>query len=209
MHNKQWGVKEMKLVAICGIDGSGKTTQIKMLKKYFINKERKFYATKSPSDWYRKSSRVIDYLRGNIEENAMIVNELALLSASDKLRQYQLEIKDREYQYVIFDRYIYSAYAYFICRGMELKYLIEINQFAPKPDATIYIDIDEELALRRVLQRDNQNANKEEKNIEFLKNVRNIFLNPPWEMDDNYYIIDGTRAVEEIHKDIIQIMESI
>ena len=196
----------MKIVAICGIDGSGKTTQIKMLEDFFTKEEVKTYFTKSPTDWYRNDLRVREYLRGELEENSQLIDELALLSACDKLRQYQLDIMGKEYEFVFFDRYIYSAYAYFMCRGMSLERIEVLNSVIPKPDITIYIDVDEKLAYNRILVRDEYTRNIEEGNILFLKKVRDIFLRQPWGENKSYHIVDGECAKEQVFSSILHIL---
>ena len=198
----------MQTIAICGIDGSGKTTQVEMLKQYMQKNKIKVHATKSPTNWYRKDLRVAGYLSGELETNKMLIHELALLSASDKLRQLQMEINEKNYNYIIYDRYLYSSYAYFMCRGMDLDYLMAINVNVPKPDITIYLDISAEDAYSRILKRDGTRSNKEEKDIKFLRTVREIFINQPWGKTEKYYIIDGTRSRDKVFEEVLQIYQN-
>ena len=68
------------LIAICGIDGSGKTTQIKKIKDYLEDK-CEVYLTKQPTVFYRSYARFRSYVNGL--ESDEIKYELALLSAMD------------------------------------------------------------------------------------------------------------------------------
>ena len=198
------------LIAFCGVDGSGKTTQLNLLQQELEKQGKKVYVTKQPTNWYRNDNNVRAFLEGR-KTNNMLIKELALFSATDRLRQYNNEIsqKEKEGNIVISDRYIYSAYTYFYTRGLDIKWLKEINKFVPLPDITLYIDIPPEIAYERIISRDGKAAKKEEKDLKFLKKVTEIFKKQIWGKSDNYYIINGNRNREEISKEIIEIVKNL
>lgn len=200
----------MLLVAICGIDGSGKTTQIKLLNDYLEKKGKKTYLTKQPTDFYRKYDRFRKYVNREIDaHDSKIIQELALLSAADKLRQYETELLPNEDKIIICDRYVFSAYSYFLARGItNISWLKEINKFLPLPTLTIYLDIDPVIALERIISRDGKYTKKEETEIDLLTTVRNIFCNQPWGKTSNYYVINSSaRSIDEVHQEIVHIIE--
>ncbi len=198
------------LIAFCGVDGSGKTTQINLLQNKLKIQGKKVYVTKQPTDWYRKDKRVRNFLEGRVSNNELI-KELALFSATDRLRQYNNEIlpKEKEGYVVIIDRYVYSAYTYFCSRGLEIEWLKEINRYITLPDVTIYIDTPAEIAYQRIIERDGQSAKKEEKDMEFLMKVTQMFKNQIWGKKDNYFIVDGNKSKEQISEEVIQIVKKI
>ena len=60
------------LIAVCGIDGAGKTTQIKNIEEYLKKQGKKVFITKQPSNWYRQDKRVRMFLNGEIEDENII-----------------------------------------------------------------------------------------------------------------------------------------
>lgn len=194
------------LIAICGIDGSGKTTQIKRLEKKLIQNHNT-YLTKQPTAWYRQDERLRSLLNQEIEETELLLRELALFAASDRLRHIQQEIipKLNQGYYVLSDRYVFSTYTYFLARGInDINWLKEINKFALKPAMTFYIDVPAEIALERVIARDGQSTKREETNLERMKKVRSYFLQQPWGEEENYYILNGLESPEVIEEEILK-----
>ena len=198
------------LIAICGIDGSGKTTQIEMLKNYLETSQRKkVIVTKQPTDFYRSYKRFRQYVNREEEKNGNnVLYELALLSATDKLKHYDEEIFPNPDHFIISDRYVFSAYAYFLARGItDIKWLKEINKHLPLPDVTIYIDVMPQTAYNRIIMRDGQYTKKEETDLAMLESVRNNFIVQPWGENPNYHIIYAEKKTKfDVHKDIITIL---
>ena len=170
------------LIAFCGIDGSGKTTQINLLKEYLEKEGNPVYLTKQPTNFYRTYDRFRKYVNREIDiSDSQIIYELALLSASDKIRHYETEILPNQDKIIISDRYVFSAYSYFIARGInDIEWLKEINKYLPLPSLTIYLDIAPQIAFERIVSRDGKYTKKEETEIDTLSAVRNTFLSQPW-----------------------------
>lgn len=197
------------LIAVCGIDGAGKTTQIKNIEKYFLSIGNKVHLTKQPTNWYRKDERVKRFLNEEINDKD-IIKELALFSAADKLRHIHEEIipKLNEDYVVITDRYVFSAYAYFYIRCIkDIKWLKEINRYILEPDITFYIKTNPKVAYKRIIKRDGDNAKREEKDIEFLEKVSDVFEKQIWGETNNYYVINGNEKVDNVKKELIDVIE--
>lgn len=194
------------MIAVCGIDGSGKTTQINMLKDYLQNEyDQDVYVTKQPTDFYRQYDRFRQYIAGeNSDQTANILYELALLSAADKIRHYETEIRPNLNKIIITDRYVFSAYAYFLARGIQdINWLKEINKHLPLPDITVYIDVQPQTAYERILKRDGKFTKKEETDIKVLSLGRGCFIRQPWGGIPNYHIIKAeSRHAVDIHQEI-------
>lgn len=197
------------LIVFCGIDGAGKTTQIGKLADFLESKKVQTYMTKQPTDWYRNDKELRDFLEGRSELNAEAIKGLALFSAADKVRHMQYEVLPKldEGKVVISDRYTYSAYSYFLERGItDIEWLKSINDTVVKPDIIFYLDVPADVAYTRIYERDGNSAKKEEKDIEFLEKVRENFLKQPWGKNDNYYVIDTTKdskITEKYIQDIV------
>lgn len=184
------------LIAFCGIDGSGKTTMINRVNEYLKLNNVKTYLTKQPTNWYRDDKQLRDFLEGRADLDVDAIKGLALYSAADKVRHMQYEVipQLKKGDVVISDRYVYSAYSYFLERGItDIKWMKSINDTLIQPDIIFYLDVPAEVAYTRVYQRDGKLAKKEEKDIEFLEKVRRNFIEQPWGKQENYYMIDSTQ----------------
>ena len=199
------------LIAICGIDGAGKTTQINMLATYMKQKAHKrIHITKQPTEFYRKYDRFRQYVNKEITDcQKELLYELALLSATDKMRHYQIEIMPNIDDIIICDRYVFSAFSYFMARGIDdIEWLKSINKFLPTPDVTIYLDITPQSAYERILKRDGGYTKKEETDIMLLSCVRNNFVSQPWGIEPNYHILKTESLSElEVHTQIVSIID--
>lgn len=196
------------LVALCGIDGSGKTTQARILKEYYQNKGMGVISIRQHTKYYQEDKRMYDYLHGNLEKTNLLVAEMALFSAFDRMRQYQVEMQPRinKNEIIIADRYVYSTYAYYIMRGLDLKWVMEINKYLPLPDCTIYIDISAERAYQRISNRNDMTL--EEDNRKYMEKLRSIYNDQPWGKRNSYYILDGDKNVMDVANEIIRITDS-
>jgi dTMP kinase len=198
------------LIAFCGIDGSGKTTQLKRVQTELERMQFNVYTTKQPSNWYRSDPKVKQLMNSENDLDELLLRELALFSAADRLRHYQTEIQPKLDQgsIVLTDRYVYSAYAYFHARGIsDMDWLININKFVPLPDITIFLDVPAEIAIERIIARNAESANKEELNKDRMNQIRGIFLEQPWGKE-NFYVIDGTQQLEVITANILSYVKS-
>jgi dTMP kinase len=192
-----------KLIAFCGIDGSGKSTQINLLCEHLVSNDVETVVLKQPTAWYRDNT----YVRRRVDENDKSISPyiLALLSATDRLIQTDEVISPllREGKTVLMDRYVYSAYAYLQARGVyDLQWLVEINKFHVAPDHVIYLDIDPSEALLRIIRRDGGSSKREEQDVEFMTQVRENYLRAIREAGFEPY--DATDEPGTIHKKIIQ-----
>lgn len=187
-----------KLIALCGIDGCGKTTQEKLLESYLNKKGYETLITKQPTDFYRNNEIVKNYFKlGKISN----MKCLALLAAAD--RQFHLSSvifpNIEAGKFVITNRYVYSTYAYFMARNVDLDFLRAINPDILIPDLTILFDLPASVASERVNLRDG-NKKWEEKNICFMEEVRLNFLK---NIDKSFLKIDATIDKMEIHELIV------
>ena len=188
-----------RLIAICGIDGSGKTTQEELLSEYLTLRGVAHIVTKQPTDFYRKMEPVRRYLDHG--DSSINMEGMALLAAGD--RQHHLEstllpaLSDG--QFVICNRYVYSTYAYFMERGISLKFLEVINRNVPTPDLTILLDSPAALSRERVTARDGEINKYEERKLRFMESVRTNFLSV---RDDSFLTLDARLPAEHLHQSI-------
>ena len=165
-----------KFIAFEGIDGSGKSTQIKALKHYLESRGEKVYVTREPTD-SPIGALVHSCMTGRVETDD---ETIALLCAADRVDHLYnaangiIERLEERYT-VITDRYLVSSYAYQGAQ-LDMEWIIEINKRASealKPDLTIYIDIDPTISFGRIEGRRNRERYEE---LQTLKRVRNKYF---------------------------------
>jgi dTMP kinase len=195
-------------VAICGIDGSGKTTQVAEVAAY-LGLERPVLTTRQPSDLYRQDPIVRTVLDLD-NEDPLVLPEIGLLAAFDRYRHVREVVRPalKEGKAVVTDRYVYTGYAYMIARGLDPEWLRTVYRQLPPPDLTVFLDVPPDLAIERILVRDGSSKKREELDLERMSKVRAVFHEQPWGEVPNYYVLDGTQAPEAVTADIRKLVEA-
>lgn len=187
------------LIAVCGLDGAGKSTQINLLENWFNDNNLVCETTRQPTKYYREDERVRNYLDNGVCPD---MKSIALLAAADRrwhLETY-IEPKIAKNINIISDRYLYSSLAYFKVRGLDENFIRMINGEIRKPDVIIFLDLKAEETVQRVKIRDNNNLKYEERNIEIFKEVRKTFHDI---LPEDTIIIDATQSQERVHSIIL------
>lgn len=199
----------MKFIVFEGIDGSGLSTQSSMLKEHLIknksDKSANVLLTKEPSN--KSIGKLIrDALRNKIKFDEIT---LALLFAADRA-DHLSNIKFDNYDYVISDRYYISNLAY-QSQTIDLNFLIEINKFARRPDLVIFLDVKPETCIERITH--NRDHIELYENIEKLKAIKENYIKVIAYLKKNFGLnivsVDGNRSIEEVHKDIKELIDRI
>ncbi len=186
------------LIAIEGIDGSGKTTQSKLLFKAL--KERGYNVVLSHEPTEGRFGREI---REKLRRNHIAPEKAYELFVMDRKEHIENKIKPAldNGAIVIIDRYFISTIAYQGAAGVSISKILEDHkQFAPIPDLVIILDIPVEEADKRL---SNKSKDLFENNMNYLRKVREIYLNMKNFLNTNIIIINALRPVEEIHKEIL------
>ncbi len=189
-----------------GIDGSGKDTQAKLLAKYFKNKEYSVIRTREPggtSIGEKIRKILLSPKISRVDQRAEV-----LLFAASRAQIVSNIIKPalEKGKIVISNRYVDSSYAYQgIARKMGLDWVIEINKWATQgllPDITFFLDIPEELGLKRVDKSRNIRDKIEKDGEIFQKKVREGYYKLAKLFPERYRVIDANRNEDLIQKDI-------
>jgi dTMP kinase len=177
------------LVAFEGIDGAGKTTQVRRLHTLLEQHQISVLSTKEPTSgpWGQKIRHSATAGRLSPEEEL----EAFLEDRREHVRDELLPALEAG-RVVIVDRYYLSTVAYQGARGLDPRELLRLNAFAPVPDVCLVLDVEPKLGLSRVSKRGDVPDQFEKE--ESLAAARRIFVDREALRDalPNLYVLDGT-----------------
>lgn len=197
-----------KFISFEGIDGCGKTTQIKFLEEYLLKQGYNILVLREPGGT-KVGEKVRDIL---LDKNNFIspVTEM-LLYASSRAQLVEEKILPalEKGQIVILDRFVDSSYVYQgYARGLGIEKVKLVNEIATMgilPDVTIYIDITPEEAMKRRGKREADRLEKE--SWEFHKKVREGYIKLVKEFPKRFVFIDGMQELMKVHQHIIDVVK--
>jgi dTMP kinase len=138
-----------KLIAVEGLDGSGKSTQIYLVKRWLeIQGSKVFFTQWNSSLLVRKATS-----KGK-KRQLLTPTTFSLIHATDFADRYDRQILPllRAGFLVLADRYIYTAFARDAVRGVDTEWVAELYDFAVPPDITFYFNAPLEVSLNRILE---------------------------------------------------------
>lgn len=188
------------LIAIEGIDGSGKTTQVNLLGEAFKKVERMPVISKEPTDGvYGRQLRASAFTGRLSPQDELDLFILDRKEHVEKLITPSLEAS----KIVILDRYYFSTIAYQSARGLPASEIRLINEaFAPRPDLLFILDVPIDESLRRIGVRDGQGNGFEDR--ENLEKCRDVFMTIT---GDFVHHINAERPKDVVHATIMNIVE--
>ncbi len=137
-----------KLFIVEGVDGSGKSTQIDLLKKWLESEGYSVFYT----EW-NSSELVKETTREAKKKNLLTPTTFSLLHATDFADRlnYQIIPPLKAGMIVLADRYAYTAFARDVVRGVSPNWVRDLYSFAVKPDISFYFDVPITVACDRIL----------------------------------------------------------
>jgi len=137
-----------RLIAVEGIDGSGKSTQLQLLERWLRARGYPVHFT----EW--NSSRLVrTSMRRGKRRNLLTPSTFSLLHAVDFADRfiYQILPPLRAGMVVLADRYVYTAFARDVARGVHADWVRGVYRFAPRPDLTFFFRVPIDVSLDRLL----------------------------------------------------------
>ncbi len=137
-----------KLFVVEGCDGSGKSTQIYLLKKWLESKGYIVFFT----EW-NSSELIKESMKKAKKKNLLTPTTFSLMHASDFADRYEKLILPhlRAGYIVLCDRYIYTAFARDMARGCNPDWVRNVYEFAVKPSAAFYFQAPLDVSISRIL----------------------------------------------------------
>lgn len=205
-------MKKNLFIALEGIDGSGKSTQIDLLKQNLEKAGHKVHTTFEPTDGpIGKMIRDIFNHRREADQRT-----IAALFVADRLehildKENGMLKKLNEGFTVITDRYYFSSYAYHGVH-MPVDWVIKSNAMSAellRPDLNIFIDIEPETGMERI--RKGRNSLELFETLENQTKVRKKYFEVMEQLksDEKLFITNGNRPPEVIALDILKAVEEI
>lgn len=204
-----------KFITFEGIDGSGKSTQLRMLTGDLRARGIDILATCEPGG--TPLGRRLREAFLETEETVAPRAEL-LLFAADRAQHVELLIKPAlvEGRTVISDRYADATFAYQGAgRGFDeatVNRVIELATGGLKPDLTLFFDITVETAIKRMSGRPDSETVRNRMDLEaaeFYERVRRSYLGIAEREPDRFRVIDANGPVDEVHKTVAEIVNAI
>jgi len=138
-----------RLIAVEGLDGSGKSTQIYLLQRWLELQGLKVYF----SEW--NSSELVKAATSKGKKRELLTpTTFSLIHATDFADRYERHLTPllRAGYLVLCDRYIFTAFARDVVRGCPPEWVRGLYSFAALPDLTFFFKADLEVSLQRILE---------------------------------------------------------
>ena len=206
------------LIVIEGTDGSGKSTQLELLKKYI---QAQSYGV-MVSEW--KTSRLIANVIDDAKErNLLNATTFSLLYAADFADRLENQIIPalKSGFIVLLDRYYYTALARDVVRGQDIEWVKNLYDYAPEPDLVFYLDMPVDVLLKRIIGTTGLNYYESGRDIGFSTDFYKSFeiyqkkcleQYNNMKSEYNFISIDGTKSIQDIHsimsKEVQKVLDS-
>lgn len=190
-----------KFIVFEGLDGSGQSTQVKLLADAFLKQNKNVLITKEPTDKPPIGSLIRQVLKKEIKVEPATLQLLFCADRSEHLAKVILPgLKDGKW--VISDRYFFSTIAYGSL-DLDFEWLIKLNEQFLKPDIVFLLKVRPEICLARIDKARPQRQFFEEKKkldkvLKGYETLANRF--------DNIKIIDGEKPIKKVHQEITKLL---
>lgn len=201
-----------KFITFEGTDGSGKTTQIKLLEEYIKNKGYELVLTREPGGT-KVSELIRDLVLDPSNSEIVPLTEMIMYAASRAQHVLQLIKPAIEGgKIVICDRFVDSSYAYQGSgRGVDLKVIADVNRVAidgMSPDITFFLDIDPEIAIKRRINATGADRIEQEK-IDFHRRVYDGYKKMALLFPERIKTINANKSIVEISSQINEYIDDL
>lgn len=203
-----------RFITFEGGEGTGKSTQVKMLSAWLEQRQIANLTSKEPGGTPVGLELRQMLVCGDKDKFDAVAE--ALLYYADRRIHLTSKIWPalKQGKWVLSDRFADStmAYQYYgYNKRVPRQTLTELYHIAVgdfKPDLTILLDLDPEVGLERSLAKASKMAVKETRHesrgLEFHRNLRNGFLEMAQAEPERFVVLDANKSIEQLHEDIVQ-----
>jgi dTMP kinase len=191
-----------KLIVLEGGDGSGKSTQQKLIAEYFKEKGLQVVFTRKPGGTVI-SDKIREILLDKSHKEMDKKTEFLLYQASEAQVSSEILLPSIEQgKIIVSDRLYHSTIVYQgLVRGIDIDLIKRVNKFITglTPDLVIILDINPEQGLKRTTEKDRMT----DEGLVFHEKVRQGYLKLKEILpEENIVIIDGNQTVEKVFEQI-------
>ncbi len=205
-------VSNKRFYSFEGIDYSGKSTQIELLRKFLERKGYQVYVLREPGGT-SISEKIRDLLLDNKNSNMTDICEIFLYSAArtQLIAEKIIPLLQKKY-FVIADRYVDSTTAYQgFGRGIDEKIVQQINRTATAglmPQITFLMNVTPEISIARRRKSGRSADRLEESGEAFFNRVYQGYQQLAMENKSRYVVLEAEKPKEFIYQQIIKIVLS-
>ena len=201
------------LITFEGGEGTGKSTQSKLLYDYLKSKTTDVILTREPGGCTESENIRNLLVKGNINKWDPITESLLHNAARREHIKNIIKPALLKNKIVICDRYIDSTMAYQgIGQGVNSNFLNILSKEITEnivANITFIFDIDPDISLKRAKKRDKNTNNRYENfDLSFHKKIRNYFKSLI-NTNKRYILIDASNSIEEIHLKILKSLNNL
>lgn len=201
-------MKKGLFITFEGADGCGKTTQLNLIAEYLKAKGFDILLTREPGGkgLGEKIREILLNYDGVVSDRCE-----SFLFLADRAQNIDTIINPAVEQgkIVLCDRHTDSTVAYQgFGRGLDIERINYLNNIATNgriPDLTLVFDVDIETSNKRV---GDEKDRMESSGDEFFNRVRTGYLELAKSEPDRIKVIDATKSVEDVHKQVVKIVEA-
>lgn len=195
-----------------GTDGSGKSTQLNLLSQYLEKKGFNIVFVREP-DGTKIGEKIRDIILDINNKKMDYMTETFLYASSrSQLVNEIIAPELKKGSIVICDRFVDSSIVYQgIARNIGIDVVKKINNIATgglTPDITFFLDLSPQEAIKRKIQQKELDRLESEKDY-FYKKVYDGYKLLISQNSERIKVIDATQSIENIHKNIVNYIESI
>jgi dTMP kinase len=205
-------------ISVCGVEGAGKTTQLRHISGFLKSTGRNFVMTREPGG--TEIGMKIRRILLDPENRDLAPKAELFLYAADRIQHIEQIILPalKEGKIVVTDRFVDSTTVYQgYARGIDLDLVEKINELVLnglKPDLTLLLDISPAVGLARVRdqfqlgERAESESRFEREELVFHEKIRKGFLTLAQKETNRFRIIDADRDPDMVKQDVIRVLKS-
>jgi len=195
-----------RFIVFEGIDGSGKSTQIKKIYKRLEELGLKVYTTFEPTEG-PIGLLIRQMLSGKVPTDQRTIASLFAADRTDHLMNKENGIRQKvdDGEIVLCDRYYFSSYAYH-AQYIDMEWVIHSNSLNAeilRPDLTVFIDVDPEVCFERI--KNSRSSFEMYEKIDIMKNVRSNYFKAfeALKAFEKIAVINGNSTMENVEDAIL------
>ena len=194
-----------KFIVFDSLDGSGQSTQINLLRDFLMQKGFEVVATKEPTKDSEAGKKLREILDQKVKVEPREIQELMSQDRREHLEKVIIPAL-KEGKWVISDRYFLSTFAYGTSDGLNLDWLIKLNDNFLLPDQAFILKVRPEVCIDRIEKRGTAKTlfEKQEK----LAKVWKTYEVLPGKIE-NVIIIDGEKTIPEVFVQVQNIISKL